>query len=65
MILITDDLKIYGEQNEPLRVVSVRLPNTYIAAARELGHGSFTEGIRYALSKAVICKQGGCTCLIP
>lgn len=44
--------RIYTEQEEPLRVVSVRLPNWHIRAAKKLGDGVISEGVRTAIEIA-------------
>lgn len=44
--------KIYTEQDEPLKVSSVRLPFWHIRLAKKLGSGSISKGIRHALEVA-------------
>lgn len=44
--------RVYTDQADPLKVVSVRLTYTQIRTARKLGDGSPSAGIRWALEKA-------------
>lgn len=43
---------MYTEQEEPLRVTSVRLTHWHIRAAKKLGNGAVSEGIRTAIEAA-------------
>lgn len=51
--------RVYAEQEEPLKVVSVRLPFVYIRIARKLGDGCTTKGIREALARAASYERKG------
>lgn len=41
--------RIYTEQDDPLKIVSMRLPNWHVRVARKLGKGNLSEGVRIAL----------------
>lgn len=47
----------YTYQEEPLKVVSVRLTFWHIRKAKKIGKGSFTQGIRNAIEHYI--KQVG------
>lgn len=52
-----DNMPTHGNQEVPLKVVSVRLSYWHIRQVKKLGNGSFTEGIRKAVDTA-LSKKG-------
>lgn len=45
-------------QEEPMKVITVRLTNWHIRKARGFGAGCLTDGIRYAIDLAIDNKEG-------
>lgn len=45
--------RVYTNQEEPLKVVSIRLSNWHIRKAKKVGDGSFTDGIRKVIEQYV------------
>ena len=44
--------RIYAGEGHPLQMVSVRLPLWHVRAARRIGNGNASEGIRVAIELA-------------
>lgn len=42
----------YTEQSEPMRAVSARLTHWHVRAAKKIGQGKLSEGIRQAIEIA-------------
>lgn len=51
-----NEVRVYTEQNENLKLISARLSNWHIRKAKKLGNGVLTEGLRIALEKVPYVK---------
>lgn len=57
MLCERNKAKVYTEQEDPLKVASVRLSFWHIRVAKKMGDGCFSTGVRNAIEIASTNKQ--------